>query len=196
MKHVIEIAAKAKMSQWIVCAMLLISSMPMNAAQGKFIHVDNTTSKNLKPQLAFNQERENGQDVTTFLLWTVNVNAYNEFTDASRLLFRFADGTTARLLRVPGSEVKKDKFSTKNGRATISYYKTITQYQVTPEIIEKLENNIAIIKVRVVYKENDAKDYDIAESYQGKMASDLLRSYQEASLKNRQSTTDLSDEDF
>lgn len=183
-------------TKMMACIIALMTSMSMNAAQGKFIHVDNTTAKNLKPQLAFCQERQDGQDVTSLLLSTVNVNEYNEFSDASRLLMRFADGTMARLTRVPGSDVEKDKFNTKNGRATISYFKTTTKYEVTPEVIEKLENSIAIIKLRVVYKENDAKDYDIAEGYQAKMAADLLRSYQDASLKNRQSATDLSDEDF
>lgn len=183
-------------TKMMVCVMALLASMTMNAAQGKFIHVDNTTSKNLKPQLAFCQERQNGKDVNSLLLWTVNVNEYNEFTDASRLLIRFSDGEMVRLQRIAGSAVQKEKFNTKNGRATISYFKTITQYEVAPELIEKLQNGITIIKIRVVYKENDAKDYDIVESYQTKMAEDLLRSYQDASLKNRQSATDLSDEDF
>ena len=63
-------------------------------------------------------------------------------------------------------------------------------------VIEKLEAGIAIIKVRIVFKENDAKDYDIAEGYQAKMAEDLLKSYQEAALNNRKKNSDLSDEDF
>ena len=180
----------------IVCVLTLLATICMQAANGKFIHVDNTTSKNLKPQLAFNQERQNGADVTTLLVWTVNVNDYNEFTDASRILIRFADGDRATLPRVKGSQVQKEKFNTKNGKATISYFKTITSYEVTPELIEKLQSGVAIIKVRVVFKENDAKDYDIAESYQEKMRDDLVRSFNEASQKNRQSTTDLSDEDF
>ena len=177
-------------------ALALLSAMTVQAAgQGKFIHVDNTTSKNLKPQIAFYQDRVDGQNVNTLLLWTVNVNNYNEFTDASRLLIRFADGSIARLARV-GSEVKKDKYSKKNGNATIQFYKTITTYEVTDEVIEKLEAGIAIIKVRVVFKENDAKDYDIAEGYQARMAEDLLKSYQEAADKNKKSGGDMSDEDF
>ena len=168
----------------------------MAAERGKFIHVDSSVNKNLKPQIAFCQEHKNGQDVTTLLLKTVNVNAYNEFTDASRVLIRFADGKAVRLNRVAGSEVQKNKFSKKNGNATISYYETITSYEVTPEVIQKLEAGVAIIKVRVVFKENDAKDYDIAEGYQPKMAADLLKSYQEAELANRKSNTDLSDDDF
>ncbi|MBQ4018930.1 MAG: hypothetical protein II605_06790, partial [Paludibacteraceae bacterium] len=67
---------------------------------------------------------------------------------------------------------------------------------VTPEVIAKLEAGIAIIKVRVVIKENDAKDYDIAEGYQARMAADLLKSYQEAVQLNRKANSDLSDEDF
>jgi hypothetical protein len=63
-------------------------------------------------------------------------------------------------------------------------------------VIDKLTNNIALIKVRIVYKENDAKDYDIAEGYQEKLTADLFKSYQEAELNNRKSNTDLSDEDF
>lgn len=168
----------------------------MAAERGKFIHVDSSVNKNLKPQIAFCQDHKNGQDVTTLLVKTVNVNAYNEFTDASRVLIRFADGKAVRLNRVAGSEVQKNKFSKKNGNATISYYETITSYEVTPEVIQKLEAGVAVIKVRVVFKENDAKDYDIAEGYQPKMAADLLKSYQEAELANRKSNTDLSDDDF
>lgn len=174
----------------------LMSVTMMAAERGKFIHVDSSVNKNLKPQIAFCQDHKNGQDVTTLLVKTVNVNAYNEFTDASRVLIRFADGKAVRLNRVAGSEVQKNKFSKKNGNATISYYETITSYEVTPEVIQKLEAGVAIIKVRVVFKENDAKDYDIAEGYQPKMAADLLKSYQEAELANRKSNTDLSDDDF
>ena len=60
----------------------------------------------------------------------------------------------------------------------------------------KVESNIAIIKVRIVFKENDAKDYDIEAGYQAKMAADLLKSYQETAQKNKQSNGDLSDDDF
>lgn len=182
---------------FMLCVLALMSVAAMNAAErGKFIHVDSSVNKNLKPQIAFCQEHKDGKDITTLLVKTVNVNAYNEFTDASRVLMRFADGKAIRLNRVAGSEVQKNKYSKKNGNATISYYETITSYEVSPEVIKNLEANIAIIKVRVVFKENDAKDYDITEGYQAKMAADLLKSYQEASLANRKSNTDLSDEDF
>lgn len=182
---------------FMYCALALMSVLAMNAAErGKFIHVDSSVNKNLKPQIAFCQEHKDGQDVTTLLVKTVNVNAYNEFTDASRVLVRFADGKAIRLNRVAGSEVQKNKFSKKNGNATISYYETITSYEVTPDVIKNLEAGVALIKVRVVFKENDAKDYDIAEGYQAKMAADLLKSYQEASQANRKSNTDLSDDDF
>ena len=185
------------MKKVFLAVLLMAATLGMNAAErGKFIHVDSSVNKNLKPQIAFCQEHKDGQDITTLLVKTVNVNAFNEFTDASRVLVRFADGKAIRLNRVAGSEVQKNKFSKKNGNATISYYETITSYEVTPEVIKNLEANIAIIKVRVVFKENDAKDYDIAEGYQAKMAADLLKSYQEASLANRKSNTDLSDDDF
>ena len=175
----------------------LCAALSLNAAErGKFIHVDNTTAKNLKPQLAFCQEHKDGKDITTLLVQTVNVNGYNEFSDASRILMRFADGKAVRLDLVFDSDVQKRKYTKKNGNATISYYETITSYEVPNDVIERLEKNIAIIKVRVVFKENDAKDYEIAESYQEKMTSDLLKSYQDASLNNRKSNTDLSDEDF
>lgn len=180
-----------------ISALALISMLNAYAAgQGKFIHVDNTTAKNIKPQLAFYQERVNGEDITTLLVWTTNVNSYYEFTNASRILIRFSDGTMTRLSLDTNKEIKKDKFTKKNANATITYYKTITSYAITPELIDKLENNIAITKIRVVFKENEAKDYDIAEAYQTKMASDLKQSYLDASQRNRQTTGDLSDEDF
>lgn len=175
----------------------LMMALSINAAErGKFIHVDASVNKNLKPQIAFVQNHKDGADVTTLLVKTVNVNNYNEFTDASRVLMRFADGKAVRLNRVSGSAVSTNKFSKKNGNATISYYETITEYEVVPEVIEKLEAGIAVIKVRVVFKENDAKDYDIAEGYQAKMTADLFKSYQEAAQNNRKTNGDLSDEDF
>lgn len=175
----------------------LIMALSMSAAErGKFIHVDATVNKNLKPQIAFCQAHKDGADVTTLLVKTVNINAYNEFTDASRVLIRFADGKAVRLNRVPGIEVKKYKNTEKAANATITKYWTETEYEVTPDVIERLEAGIAIIKVRVVFKENDAKDYDIAEGYQPKMAADLLKSYQEAALNNKKNNSDLSDEDF
>ena len=175
----------------------LMMALSMIAAErGKLIHVDCSTSKNLKPQLAFCQETKDGQDVTTLLVKTVNVNQYNEFNDASRVLIRFADDKAFRLNKVAGSAVEKKKHTEKKGNATISFYDTYTSYEVSPEVIEKLEAGIAIIKVRIVFKENDSKDYDIVEGYQAKMAEDLLKSYQEAVLKNRKVNGDTADDDF
>jgi ribosomal protein L16 Arg81 hydroxylase len=67
---------------------------------------------------------------------------------------------------------------------------------VSPEVIEALENGNNIIKVRIVFKENESKDYEIAEGYQERMSADLLKSYQEASLNNKKANADLSDDDF
>lgn len=181
----------------VIAAIVVAASMSVNAAErGKFIHVDASVNKNLKPQLAFCQAHVDNQDITTLLVKTVNVNNYNEFTEASRILLRFTDGVAVRLNRVAGSPVTTNKYSKKNGTATISYYETITEYEVAPEVIEKLENGVAIIKVRVVFKENDSKDYDIIEGYQPKMAADLFKSYQEAADKNKKANGDMSDEDF
>ena len=178
-------------------AICMAATMSVNAAErGKFIHVDNTTSKNLKPQIAFCVDQKGGKTVTTLLVKTVDVNAYKEFTDASRILIRFADGKAVRLNRVAGTEVAKNKFSKKNGNATISFYETTTTYEVTPEVIEELQVGVSMIKVRIVFKENDAKDYDIAENYQEKMSADLLKSYQDASLNSKKANSDLSDDDF
>ena len=182
---------------FMYCALAMMSVVVMNAAErGKFIHLDASVNKNLKPQIAFCQEHKDGKDVTTLIVKTVNTNEFNEFTDESRILIRFADGKTARLNRVAGSEVKKEKRTEKAARATITKYWTETVYEVTPEVISELEAGVAIIRVRIVFKANDAKDYEIAEGYQPKMAEDLLKSYQEAALKNKKSNTDLSDEDF
>lgn len=164
--------------------------------RGKFIHVDASVNKNLKPQIAFCQSHKDGADITTLLVQTVNVNNYNEFTDASRVLIRFADEKAVRLNRVAGSEIAKRKYSKKNGNATISYYETVTEYEVTQDVLDRIQAGTAIIKVRVVFKENDAKDYDIAEGYQQKMTEDLLKSYLEAADKNKKANGDMSDEDF
>jgi len=181
----------------VMVAMLMAATMSLNAAQrGKFIHLDNTVNKDLKPRLAFCQDHQDGEDITTLLLWTVKQNTYHEFTDAARILIRFSDNSMVRLARTKTSEDKKEKFTKKNGTATIAYCKTITSYEVTPEVIEKLEAGLTIVKVRIVFMENEAKDYDIAEGYQARLAADLLKSYQEASGKNRKANADLSDEDF
>ena len=83
-------------------AIFMAATMSVNAAErGKLIHVDISTAKNLKPQLAFCQDRKDGTDITTLLVKTVNVNAFNEFNDASRVLIRFSDGVAVRLNRVP-----------------------------------------------------------------------------------------------
>ncbi len=181
----------------VLAALLVAATMSLNAAErGKFIHVDGSVNKNLKPQIAFCQDHVNGQDITTLIVKTVNTNAYNEFTDASRILIRFADGKAVRLNRAAGSDVKKYKNTEKVARETITKYWTETEYEVTQEVIDHLKSNIAIIKVRVVFKENDAKDYDITEGYQPKMAADLLKSYEDAVSKNQKAHSDMSDADF
>ena len=186
---------KKLFSVFAVC--FLAAAMSMNAAQrGKYIHLDASVNKNLKPQIAFCQDHKDGKDITTLLVKTVNPNAFYEFTDASRVLIRFADGKAVRLNRVPGSKVVKNKNDEKLGRETITKYWTETSYEVSQEVIDNLTKGVAIIKVRIVFKENEAKDYEIAEGYQERMAADLLKSYQEATLKNQKSNNDLSDEDF
>lgn len=178
-------------------ALLLVTSMSLSAAErGKFIHVDNTINKNLKPQLAFVQEHKDGVDVTKLLVKTVSTTAYNEFTDASRVLIRLSGGEAIRLDKTATPVSKEKKYSEKKGTATISFYPTIVEYEVKPEVIEALQNGETIIKVRIVFKENEAKDYDIVEGYQAKMAADLLKSYQEAALNNKKANADLSDDDF
>lgn len=179
----------------VLCAFVL--ALSINAAErGKFIHIDSSVNKNLKPQIAFCVSHVDDKDITTLLVQTVNVNNFNQFTDASRVLLRFADDKAVRLNKVPGSQVATRKYSKKNGNATISYYETVSEYEVTPEVIEKLEAGIAIIKIRIVFQENESKDYEIAEGYQPKMAEDLLKSYQEAVLKNQKSYSDTSDDNF
>ena len=181
----------------VLAALLVAATMSLNAAErGKFIHVDGSVNKNLKPQIAFCQDHVNGQEITTLIVKTVNTNAYNEFTDASGILIRFADGKAVRLNRAAGSEVKKYKNTEKVARETVTKYWTETEYEVTQEVIDHLKSNIAIIKVRVVFKENDAKDYDITEGYQPKMAADLLKSYEDAVSKNQKAHSDMSDADF
>ena len=181
----------------VLVALMMVATMSLNAAgRGKYIHVDATVNKNLKPQIAFYQDNVDGEPVTTILVKTVDVNDYKEFTDVSRVLLRFADGTAVRLNRTAKAVTRERKYSEKKGTATISFYPTVVEYEVTPEVIEKLEASIAIIKVRIVFKENESKDYDISEGYQARMAADLLKSYQEAVQTNRRSNSDLSDEDF
>ena len=108
----------------------------------------------------------------------------------------FADGLKVRLNRIGGPEEKRETYTKKAGTATIKYYKTITAYEMDPEVLERLKNGIAITKIRVVFKENDVRNYEIAEGYQARMASDLLKSFLEASQKNKKANGDLSDEDF
>lgn len=185
------------MKKLFLMMMALLMALGLQAVvRGKFIHVDASVNKNLKPQLAFSQKHVDGQDITTLLVQTVNTNAYYEFTDASRVLMRFADGKAVRLNRVAGSKVATRKYTTKNGTATISHYETITEYEMTPEVIEALEAGISVIKVRIVFKENESKDYDIAESYQARMTADLFKSYQEACSKNKTTHSDTGDDDF
>lgn len=175
----------------------LIIALSVNAAErGKFIHVDNTVNKNLKPQIAFRIDHKEDADVTTLLVKLVSTSAYYEFTDASRVLFRLSDGKAIRLNRNDAAVSNEKKYSEKKGTATITFYPTVTEYEVTPELIEALEKGETVIKVRIVPKENEPKDYDIVESYQARFSSDLLKSYQEAVLNNRKAHTDISDEDF
>ena len=74
----------------MIAAFMMAATMSLNAAErGKFIHVDASVNKNLKPQIAFAQAHVDGEDITTLLVQTVNVNNFNEFSDASRILVRF-----------------------------------------------------------------------------------------------------------
>ncbi|MBQ2170839.1 MAG: hypothetical protein II448_03770, partial [Paludibacteraceae bacterium] len=124
--------------------MALMLALSMNAAErGKFIHVDATVNKNLKPQLAFCQTHKDGKDITTLLVKTVNTTAYNEFTDASRVLLRFADGKAVRLNRTSAEVVKDKKYSEKKEDFKQTDFEEYIKEQALKDGDEDIQRNLA-----------------------------------------------------
>lgn len=152
--------------------------------------------KEYKPQLAVAQTNVGTEAKSYVVLRLTGSTDYTVYDETTRLLIRFADSTKAVLPQVAGDKIRKEHNNNVVNGATLSFYRTFTSYQLTPEIAEKIQSGVGILKIRVVIAKGNAKDYDIAPAYQAKFAELLQKSYAEAAAAAKKAQTQLSDDDF
>ncbi len=152
--------------------------------------------KEYKPQLAIAQTNVGTETKSYAVLRLTGSTDYTVYDETTRLLIRFADSTKAVLPQVAGDKIRKEHNNNVVNGATLSFYRTFTCYQLTLEVAEKIQHGVGILKIRVVTSKGNAKDYDIAQSYQTKFAELLQKSYAEAAAAAKKAQTALSDDDF
>lgn len=181
-------------------ALVCLAILPLAAEehQGPFVTFPDAKpqGKDYKPQIAIAQENTGANTASYLILRFTGSTDHAVFDPTSRLLIRFADSTTMTLPCLADHPIRKESSNRVINGTTLSYYRTFTYYQASPDFIDKVSQGIGILKIRIVFAEGNARDYDIAPAYIPKMAELLLKSYSQASATTQQSRTTLSDDDF
>lgn len=148
-----------------------------------------------KPRIAF----EKIDDLYSISVRCCDPRAYKLFDNESRVLLKFADNTSVRLdiIYLNESSVIKSYDCSVDRFGTTHFYVTYTNYYISEDVIERiLSRNESIIKIRLVYGNGEADDYDITEQYQQKLMEGLKKSYKEANQSQAKKKRILNDDDF
>lgn len=109
---------------------------------------------------------------------------YEHFNSNSVLLLKFEDDSVDKLsILGNASEVYNCSISDYDAHLT-EYYTTYTDYTLTDECLQKILDKKRIKKIRIVFTNGNFKDYDITPKYMGKMADNLIKSYEEVMLQD------------
>ena len=107
-------------------------------------------------------------------LLMVASDTYFRFDSDSRILIRFSDGHVSTLHRNTKFAVKQIYENTSYG----IFYKTLTDFDVDEETKRHLLNpEMGVVKIRVVFTNGNARDYDLPEKYQKKFTQHMIESY-------------------
>lgn len=148
-----------------------------------------------KPRIAF----EKIDDLYSISIRCCDPHSYKWFDNDSRVLLKFADDTSVRLdiIYVNESSVVKSYDCNVDKFGTTHFYVTYTNYYIGDEVIERiLSQNESIIKIRLVYGNGEADDYDISQQYQKKLMEGLIKSYKVANQSQAKKKRVLNDDDF
>ena len=154
------------------------------------------------PSLAWNIEQctyPNGTSVKKELLTLLTVTSgdYHSFDSESRVLLRFTDESVSILRRDLNFEVERTYDNTWISGNLVDLRYSIVFLQLDSETRKKLFNqSLGIKKVRVVFSNGDAKDYDIKGKGVMKLPEELRASYVEATQDNNMRTQNSDDSTF
>ncbi len=147
-----------------------------------------------KPSLAF------GQVGSSYVLSlkVVQPDMYARFDETSRILVKFEDDYVIKLPILYSSlGVSKNYDNSIVGKTIVHHYITYTSYELCKEFIDRIVNKEEKIKkIRIVFANGDATDYDINKKYMKKLTTGLKESYYRVVAKQQQKQKTLNDEDF
>ena len=133
----------------------------------------------------------------SLLLITTGMDGYYSFDADSRVLIRFTDESTSILRRDPDEIVENAYDNMWMGSSLMHFYKSYVTLQLDSETRTKFFNHsLGVKKIRIVYANGDAIDYEMKGKRIMKFPEELRESFEEASQKNDIRTKNNDDSTF
>ena len=174
----------------------LVSFSQQTVSLGNFTKFpdDKALGSYYKPSLAF------GQVGTTNVLSlkVVQPDMYARFDETSRILVKFEDDYVIKMPILYNSLGVTNKYDNMtSGISFYQFYTTYTSYELDEKFIDRIVNKEdKIKKIRIVFANGDAIDYEINKKYMKKLTTGLKESYYRVLAKQQQKQKTLNDEDF
>ena len=125
------------------------------------------------------------------------MDGYYSFDADSRVLIRFTDESTSILRRDPDEIVENAYDNMWMGSSLMHFYKSYVTLQLDSETRTKFFNHsLGVKKIRIVYANGDAIDYEMKGKRIMKFPEELRESFEEASQKNDIRTKNNDDSTF
>ena len=133
----------------------------------------------------------------SMLLITTGYENYYSFDTESRVLIRFTDESVSVLRRDLSERVENNYDNMWMGSSLMHFYRSYVSLQLDSETRAKLFNeSLGIKKIRIVYANGDAVDYEMKGKRIMKFPEELRESYKEASQQNATRTKNSDDSSF
>lgn len=146
-----------------------------------------------KPSIAFGQFGS----IFVLSLKVVQADNYALFDSDSRLLFKFEDEGVVKLPILFDIGITHNFDNMVSGISYYKFYTTYTSYELNEEFVDRIVNKEQKIKkIRIVFSNGEAIDYDINKKYMKKLTYGLKESYYRVISKQQEKQKILQDEDF
>lgn len=141
----------------------------------------------------------NGTSVKTesMILITTGAKTYYSFDSDSRILIRFTDESVSTMYRDMNDRVETKYENAWLGNTMAHYYMSYVRFQLDKDTRAKFLNPaLGIKKIRIVFANGEAIDYELKGNRVMKFPEELRESYKQASNKNQQRIQNNDDSTF